>query len=46
MTLRRYLLRLIGKTEYVLQIRNDDRFFREAKIKLAEEIAKLSSAEG
>jgi len=45
MTLRRYLLRLIGKTEYVLQIRNDDRFFREAKIKLAEEIAKLSSAE-
>jgi retron-type reverse transcriptase len=41
MTLRRYLLRLIGKTDYVLQVRKDDSFFMDAKKRLEEEVAEL-----
>lgn len=45
LTLRRYLLRLIGKTEHVLRIRKDDSFFLDAKHRLADEVAKLGEAE-
>ena len=41
LTLRRYLLRLIGKTDYVLQVRKEDSFFLNAKERLAAEVAEL-----
>lgn len=41
LTVRRYLLRLIGKTDYVLQVRKEDSFFLNAKKRLAEEIGVL-----
>ena len=41
LTPRKYLLRLIGKTDYILQVRKEDRFFLDAKERLAEEVGKL-----
>ena len=43
-TARHYLLSLLGRMDYVLQVRGDDAYFRDARRKLARELSRMDTA--